>query len=486
MGQMAIVTAAGNVNKPIFLKIRSAKSFIIFVVTFAVSTDIFMYGLLVPVTPTALEAKLNISENKIQSWTSILLALYSAAFLVFSPLFGYLADHVRSRKWPLLLGLVVLGMATALLCIGTHITLWVVGRLLQGAAVAMVWTVGLALLVDTVGEDELGQAIGYVSMGLNIGVLSGPLVGGVVSEHAGYYAVWTVAFGLIGIDFVLRLAMIEKKDAAQWLVPDGVASQPLERRGDGTTGCSISSTIARSTEVPLTQSNLASNQQSFKQFIMLLSSPRLLISLWGTFLVSLVLTSFDSVLPLYVEETFGWQQTAQGLIFIALVVPHLVDPLVGSLVDRLPNAARFLISGAFVSAITPAILLRLVDTYSMNDKVILCALLAVIGLCLAIANTPLMLETFFAVKEKESALPGRLDTTRGGAVAFAFGLSNMAFAAGSVVGPFFAGYIRQRAGWDTFAWAMGLIVGVSSVPAVLWTGGWIMERRNQVVPEAHP
>jgi MFS family permease len=347
----------------------------------------------------------------------------------------------------------------------------VVGRLLQGAAVAVVWAVGLALLVDTVGEDELGQAIGYVSMGLSIGVLAGPLVGGVVYEHGGYHAVFGVAFGLIGIDLVLRLAVIEKKEAARWLAP----TQP--ERHAGTADCSIMCETDERASTPQAPQSLDDTTRPLKQLATLLRSPRLLVSLWGTFVVSLVLTSFDSVLPLFVEEVFGWRQTGQGLIFIALVVPHILDPLLGSLVDRHPHAARFLISGAFLSATAPAVCLRLITTDSLDDKILLCALLALLGLCLALANTPLMLEVFLAVKAKEATLSGgRLDANRGGAVAFAFGLSNMAFAAGSLVGPFFAGYIRQRVGWGTFAWAMGLVLGVSSVPTVLVSGGWIGKR----------
>jgi MFS family permease len=190
-----------------------------------------------------------------------------------------------------------------------------------------------------------------------------------------------------------------------------------------------------------------------------------------------VLTSFDSVLPLFVEEMFGWRQTGQGLIFIALVVPHILDPVIGSIVDSHSRVSRFLISGAFICATAPAVCLRLITTSSLHDKVLLCALLALLGLCLAIANTPLMLEVFLAVKAKEPTLSGgQLDANRGGAVAFAFGLSNMAFAAGSLVGPFFAGYIRQSATWGAFAWALGLVLGVSSVPAVFFSGGWIGKR----------
>ncbi|KAI3113900.1 hypothetical protein CBS147333_2135 [Penicillium roqueforti] len=200
-------------KRPKFVELRSSKWFIMFVVAFATGTDIFMYGLIVPVTPTALKDKVGISEDDVQSWTSILLALYSAALLAFAPVVGYIADRAESRRWPLLFGLVALAAATALLCVGTNIALWIVGRLFQGAAAAVVWTAGLALIVDTIGKDDLGQAIGYVSMAISIGTLAGPLLGGVVYENGGYYAVFGLAFGFIALDIILRLLLIEKRHA---------------------------------------------------------------------------------------------------------------------------------------------------------------------------------------------------------------------------------------------------------------------------------
>ena len=44
----------------------------------------------------------------------------------------------------------------------------------------------------------------------------GPLLGGAVYAKAGYYAVFAMCFGLIGLDILLRLATIEKKIAAKW------------------------------------------------------------------------------------------------------------------------------------------------------------------------------------------------------------------------------------------------------------------------------
>ena len=67
-------------------------------------------------------------------------------------------------------------------------------------------------------------------------------------------------------------------------------------------------------------------------------------------------------------------------------------------------------------------------------------------------------EVFHAVKEKEDQTPDIFG--QDGAMALAFGLTNMGFAAGSLIGPFFAGFIRQQAGlslthFNIRAWRRG-------------------------------
>jgi MFS family permease len=434
-----------------------------------------MYGLIVPVTPTALKDRVGLSEDSIQSWTSILLALYAGSLLAFAPVVGYIADRAESRRWPLLVGLIALGAATALLCVGTNIALWIVGRLFQGAAAAIVWTAGLALMVDTVGKDGLGQAIGYVSMAISVGTLGGPLLGGVVYQHGGYYAVFGLAFAFIGLDIVFRLILIEKRHADKWLLPE---LKPLPAAGEKSTDTEAAASsetpvIPRTGSDTLTSQNDPPSISAFARVTTLLSSPRLVVSLWGYFVISLVLASFDSVLPLFVQETFGWQQSGQGLIFIPLMVPHLMDPITGWAIDRFPKSCRYFTATAFLSSVPVLVLLRLVTDNSMHHKILLCALLALVGLCFAVAMPPLVAETFHAVKEKEDETPGIFG--RGGAMALAFGLVNMGFAAGALIGPFFAGFIRQNAGWGTMGWALALIAAFTSVPALLFLGGWILK-----------
>ena len=150
--------------RPAGLTWRSNTIFIIATVAVGLFTDLFLYGLIVPVLPFMLSDRVGLPKDQIQSHVSGLLAVYAGASVLFSPLAGYLADKTSSRQAPFLLGLTALLLATALLFIGNSVPVLVVARILQGISGAFVWTIGLALCLETVGPENLGKTIGSVSI----------------------------------------------------------------------------------------------------------------------------------------------------------------------------------------------------------------------------------------------------------------------------------------------------------------------------------
>lgn len=294
-----------------------------------------MYGIIVPVVPFALLQRVNVSNNDVQHWVSILLAVYSVGLLVGSPILGWAVDKSQTRRLPLLLGLVILGGSTVMLCIGTSIAILVVGRLLQGLSAAVVWTTGLALLVDTVGNDDVGQTMGIISMTSSIGILVGPMLGGVVYASSGYYAVFYMAFALIALDIFLRFSFIEKKVAARWLTVGG-STRPDGRTVAGAEPTSRALHLQNDADEMEAQSqrNVESRRSPRRRIrlppvVTLLGSRRLLAAFWGTLVVAALTTAFDSTLPLYVRKIFGWNSLGSGLLFLALLLPGIIGPLIG-------------------------------------------------------------------------------------------------------------------------------------------------------------
>src|SRR5216683_2908202 len=61
-------------------------------------------------------------------------------------------------------------------------------RLVQGAADAVTWVVGFALIADRYGPDERGRVSGIVMSGTSAAVMVGPTIGGWLYEAGGIRA----------------------------------------------------------------------------------------------------------------------------------------------------------------------------------------------------------------------------------------------------------------------------------------------------------
>ena len=351
-----------------------------------------------------------------QSYVSILLAVYGAALLVSSPFAGWYADRSSSRRLPLLLGLFALAGATIMLCLARTVALLIVGRILQGLSAAIVWTVGQALLVDTVGQKDIGQTLGWVSLSMTVGILLAPLLGGVVYNKAGYYAIYYMAFGLIALDIFLRLALIEKKVARQWIEEDATDLEGMSSPEQGSDGgenyeektANASSDPGQPFSTENSQDKVASSPEckttqahpseihppppvstsrppsKYPPVLTLLASTRLLVALWAIIVQGTLMTAFDSVVPLYVQETFHWDSIGAGLVFLALIVPSFISPAVGWVSDR--YGPRWLCVGGFIFVIPFWVLLRLVTHDTIEQKVMFCAFLVLIGVGLTLGK----------------------------------------------------------------------------------------------------
>ncbi|KAI0466760.1 MFS transporter-like protein [Xylaria cf. heliscus] len=467
---------------PYFLSFRSSTSLIAITVNLAIFADIFFYGLIVPVLPFALSAQVGVPEDRVQYWVSILLAAYSAALFVASPVVGIYADHTSSRRWPLLLGLIALAGSTLLLAFGNSIGLFVLGRVLQGLSAAVVWSVGCALLVDTMGS-KVGVAMGYVNISMSIALLLAPVIGGVVYNNAGYFAVYYVAFGVVGLDIVLRLAMIEKKVARRWIKESEAetpqadvektspTNSPVDEPREQSTG--ITNTEAPATN-PVTEvghredDGSASKEDQEKhrgrRVIALLKSSRLLAALYGILVESGILIGFDAVLALFVRRLFGWNSTAVAVLFLALFIPGFIAPLAGWLSDK--YGAKWPSFAGFVLTVPILISLRFVTENTIQHKVLLAFLLALAGVTLPFAMTPLMAEISYVIEAKEAETPGIFGEK--GVYGLAYGLFNMSFALGGIIGPIWAGYVVESAGWGTLTWNFGLWSASAALVVFIW------------------
>lgn len=131
-----------------------------------------------------------------------------------------------------------------------------------------------------------------------MGILLSPLLGGVVYSHGGYYAVFAMSFGLIAVDMLLRLAIIERRRAdkirthvAQTdpeVLPEAGIPLPQVKEPSSTTTRGGKSTLV-SASTSIKQDN--PRKSPLKD---LLTSRRFLISCWGVTVQAMILNAFDS------------------------------------------------------------------------------------------------------------------------------------------------------------------------------------------------
>lgn len=150
--------------RPAGLKWRSNTLFIVSTVAMGMFTDLFLYGLVVPVLPFLLKDRVGVPADQIQSTVSALLAAFGASSVAVAPIVGVIADRIETRQAPFLAGIAALFASTLLLFLGTTVPVLAIARVLQGISAALVWTIGLALCLETVGPENLGKTIGSVSV----------------------------------------------------------------------------------------------------------------------------------------------------------------------------------------------------------------------------------------------------------------------------------------------------------------------------------
>ncbi|KAF7590541.1 hypothetical protein BBP40_002682 [Aspergillus hancockii] len=442
----------GSKSPPWLLHYRSSTAFIIATVWTSSFTDFFLYAMIVPVMPTALVDRAGVPYEDREYWVSVLLMCEAGVAFVCCPLFGYLIDISRTRQFPYLLGLILLGASMIILSVAHTVGLFILARLLQGGATAMVHVAGLALMTDSVAFDNLGQTIGYLGSSVALGFLLGPLLGGLVYDTAGYHAVFAMAYAIVILDFIMRIAVIEKKVARQWLSEESDNTNPESNpRGYDTFGGSSG------------PSGSESPNSKKPALLLIAGQPRVMISSWALLVQGLLYSSFDATIPIFVESRFHWGPFGAGMTFLPSAITALFEPYFGSLSDRYGNRKLAFIGFSLLSI--PLICLRFVEHNTTSHIALLISLLTIIGLLINLTIPALYVETQQVLEDMEHARPGIFG--KKGAVAQAFGVQTMAQFLGLFVGPLWGGFIEYHFGWKHMSWTLALLTGLTAVP-MLW------------------
>ncbi|KAF7910054.1 uncharacterized protein EAF01_003772 [Botrytis porri] len=418
---------------------RSSRTVIIGALCICLLTHTMLYGFILPVLPTALVTRFSITDKDVSRWIGILLTVEALATLLFSPGIGYVIKFMQSRRFTLLIGILLLVIAMVIIAVSKLISVLVVGRIVQGISSAIIQVVSVTIILDCSPEDSVGQSMGYAGAAMNLGFLAGPLLGGVVYQFLN----WNGLFGVVGGLLVLNL-----------VVP--ILILPLERQPQD-------NPASRSSQ---TESTSQASTQAIKSFSLLdlLRKPAMRVGLWGVIVSGIFISAIDTVLPVFVEGQFAWSSLGQGLIFLPVSLPALLEPIYGWLADR--YGARIVGFVSFLALVPITVCLRLVKSNSIGTKVLLCALLTGIGVFLDATEPAGYVLMDDVLKDMENKSGGRYDWKL--VVARSFGVQNAAHYFGITIGPVI---ITSLPDSDRIG-AVGLLLGcLSAVTFLLWVWG---------------
>ena len=161
------------------MSLRESRSAAVALVTAACFTDIVAYSIAVPVLPD-LSRRLGASPTMI----GLLFGSFGVTMLVMSAPMGAVSDRI-GRKAPMLAGLAALAVSTLIFAYALALPALFAARLVQGAADAITWVVGFALVADLYAPEERGKVTGIILGGTSLAYMVGPSIGGWLYEMGG-------------------------------------------------------------------------------------------------------------------------------------------------------------------------------------------------------------------------------------------------------------------------------------------------------------
>jgi len=373
------------------MTLRRSRTTAVALVIFATFTDLVAYSVAVPVLPD-LSRQLGASPTVI----GLLFASFGVTLLTVSMPTGAISDRI-GRRGPMFGGAIALAASTLLFAFARSLPLLFLARLVQGAADAITWVVGFALIADLYDTNERGRITGIVMMGTSFAFMIGPTLGG-----------WLYEIGGMRLPFV-TVAVMAAVSAASFMWLD-LPSRQVDRE-------------------PVRVS-------------LVLRVPAIRACAIAVVIVAATHSMLEPVLALHVA-TLGVGPARIGTIFgVGAVETTILNPVFGRLADRW-GARRLTLLGLALGAVA---LPLLGQTWSFQSAI---AFFLVQAMTSALFITPSL------------AYMGEATSQAGiESFGVAYGIYNMAWGAGLLSGPAIGGFLYERMGFAylTLVWAPVLLL----------------------------
>lgn len=391
---------------------------LLLLVCLVIFVDSLGYGVVVPVLP--LYAKnLGISDFQL----GLLFATYAIALLAGAIPFGMLSDRF-GRKPFVLFGMFAMAGAFVFYAFATTYRMLIVARILDGLTAAATWSAGLALIGERFDEKALGEKYGYALTAMAVGSIAGPVIGGVLSDAAGYKSPFLFISGLCLAGGVAAFFLRERRGPK----PTTVDQYRPERVRQG---------VIKGMLAPILGNRL------------------IMLACLVTMVTTVGFGLLEPMLPVRLSRTFDMSRTGIGLLFgMTMTFFGVLSPAVGRLSDRVGRKIPIVIGLVATAMVAPflAVAPNVLLTY------LLMGLYGVTAAFFATPSLPLVTDNI------SSAGPGA-----GGGSLFgtAFGVLNLFWSLGYALGPLLGGAMTGLGGLLAATLVYSFLLLALTVPVLI-------------------
>jgi EmrB/QacA subfamily drug resistance transporter len=323
----------------------------------AVSVGLFMIMLdntVVNVALPSIQRDLGVGLSELE-WIVSGYALTFAALMLIG---GKLAD-AYGRRLIFVVGIVVFTLASLLCGLATSGEMLIAARILQGAGAALMSPATLSIIAATFPPRQRGTAIGIWAGVSALALAIGPLIGGLLTEHASWNWIFfvNVPVGILGVVASFLLIDESRDSTHERLDLPGLATSAIglftltygliEANAYGWGSARIVGAFVVSAVALVAFVQLERHQRAPMLDLTLFRNRTYVGANLVTLLVALAMFGVFFFVSLFVQNVLGYSAVEAGATFLPMtILVIIVAPIAGRVSDRF--GSRWLMTGGML------------------------------------------------------------------------------------------------------------------------------------------
>ncbi|XP_041485515.1 probable vesicular acetylcholine transporter-B [Lytechinus variegatus] len=441
-----IGTAKTRITNPV-----TQKRFILIIVCIALLLDNMLYMVIVPIIPdflrsigawdtvtptpipgtnTSLYSNItNSSQDDVDVEyknenvaIGILFASKAIIQLFVNPFSGTLIDKI-GYDIPMMIGLVVMFIATTVFAFGKSYGVLFFARSLQGVGSAFADTAGLAMIADRfTSEHERSRALGIALAFISFGCLVAPPFGGVLYEFAGKVVPFVILAFISLSDGFMLLFVVKPYSERRWQMPRGT---PIYK---------------------------------------LIIDPYIAVAAGALSMSNVALAFLEPTMALWMEDTMQAVSWQTGIIWLPAFFPHVIGVIITvKLAARAPHYQWLMAAIGMAIIGLSTFIVPFCKTFGV-------LIVPLCGICFGIAlvDTALLPILGYLVDVRHNPVYGSI-----------YAIADISYSLAYAIGPILAGQIVQGVGFLN----LNIIIGVFTlayVPLLIF-----LRRVYDMTPQSH-